>query len=952
MDRLFSVKPLDRLFQVFGHKGAKEAGAYFEDQVIVKGRTNFVDLIWPQKVLIEMKSRGENLEKHFAKTKSYWDDLFGKQTEYVILCNFDEFWIYNWRKQRDPLDKVPLIKLSETWRSLAFLCSQEIEPIFGNNLVDVTEKAAEKIAKLYRNLIDRGIEEKRAQRFTLQCLVALFAEDSGLFPEQGFFIKLIDNCIKSKYSKEIFNSLFTYMNSKESPTEGAFKGVRYFDGGIFSEIDPIDLNDEELKLLYDAALENWSKVQPSIFGNIFEGSLDETERHRLGAHYTYESDIMRIVEPTILRPWRARIESAKRPSELRKIWDELSRFRVLDPACGSGNFLYISFRDLKSLELLLIKKLIELDPSLTPERLKSKISSTQFFGIEKDPFAVELAKITLSMAKKFAVDEFNNFTKQNRLFLDEVDDPLPFDNLDNNIICADALLVDWPEVDAIIGNPPFQSKNKMQEEFNNPDYIRTIRKNFPGIPGRADYCVYWFRKAHDNLKDGGRAGLVGTNTISQTYSRIGGLDYIVSNGGTITEAIAEMPWSGDAVVHVSIVNWIKDVDIGKEERKLARQRGEKKDGPWEEYELPFIYSSLSPINVKDVKSLIINKTSKICQEGQTHGHKGFLLIPNERASLIEVEPKAKEITFPYLTGKDLVGNKNSQPSRFVIDFQPRSSMLEVTAYPKTFLIIKEKVLPDMIKKAEEEREKYKNSIETDNSRQTHLNKWWLLWRGRGELISKLKTIDRYIACSRVTKRPIFEFISSEIHPSDVVQTFSLADDYSFGILQSLLHWEWFKARCSTFKSDPRYTSETIFSSFPWPQWGTLDLTPHTAKTKKNPLDLARNVAKAARDLRNLRNKLINDNNLSLRELYRTLDLPGNNPLREVHSKLDAAVSEAYYFGLPKEMQKMDMLEFLLKLNELCSKKEGVGETIVGPGLPPFCEGRFEFFSDDCIKFKE
>lgn len=944
---------LERLFQAFGHKGIAEAGAVLEDRLRVNDKIKFPDLLWPRKVLIEMKSRGENLQNHFDQAKAYWDDAYEKKTEYVVLCNFDEFWIYNWNEQKDVKDKVPLNKLNEMWRSFPFLCLNEIKPIFGNNLVDVTKKAAEKIAKFYNSLIDRKIEKKVAQRFTLQCLVALFAEDSGLFPKNGFFIDLIDDCInKGQFSYDQFKSLFERMNSKEPELGGRFKGVRYFDGGIFSEVHPIELTKEELRLLYEAAEENWSKVQPSIFGNIFEKSLDERERHRTGSHYTYESDIMRIVSPTILKPWRERIESAKNAKKLYEIWDDLSKFRILDPACGSGNFLYISFRELKALELQLLQKIIEKDPNAKRAKLASKIKGSNFYGIDKNSFAIELAKITLSMAKKFAVDDFNKFTMQNRLFLDETEDPLPFDNLDNNIICNDALFVNWPKVDAIIGNPPFQSKNKMQEEFNDPEYINNIRKQFPDVPGRADYCVYWFRKAHDNLENGGRAGLVGTKTISQTYSRIGGLDYIVSNGGTIIEAIAEMPWSGEAVVHVSIVNWIKGVDIGKEKRRLARQRGERKDGSWEENDLPFIYSSLSPINVTEAKSLIINKDSDICQQGQTHGHKGFLLTPDERKSLIRAEPMAKEVTFPYLTGEDLVGNKKSQPSRFIIDLQPRSSIFEVTIFPKVFSIIEERVLPTMIENAEKEREKYKDLIKKDKSRQNHLNKWWLLWRGREDLISKLKTMDRYIACSRVTKRPIFEFISSEIHPSDVVQTFALNDDYSFGILQSSLHWEWFKARCSTLKGDPRYTSETIFDSFPWPQWGTLVLTQNTTKNPKTSLDLARNIAKAARDLRNLRNKLIENNNYSFRKLYIILDYPGNNPLREAQSKLDTAVLEAYYFGLPKEMREMNFLEFLLKLNGFCSQAEEKGKTIIGPGLPSFCKDHFEFFSDDCVRFKE
>jgi type II restriction/modification system DNA methylase subunit YeeA len=175
------------------------------------------------------------------------------------------------------------------------------------------------------------------------------------------------------------------------------------------------------------------------------------------------------------------------------------------------------------------------------------------------------------IAKKFAHDEIITTLAhtQGELLL-HGDDALPLDNLDENIRRVDALFCEWPNVEAIIGNPPFQSKNKMIEELGRP-YVNNLRAAYPDVPGRADYCVYWFRKAHDNLRPGQRAGLVGTNTIRQNYSRIGGLDYIVNNGGTITEAVSSQVWSGDAVVHVSIVDWVRGEQPGP--KRLLRQIG-------------------------------------------------------------------------------------------------------------------------------------------------------------------------------------------------------------------------------------------------------------------------------------------------------------------------------------------------------------------------------------------
>ena len=184
----------------------------------------------------------------------------------------------------------------------------------------------------------------------------------------------------------------------------------------------------------------------------------------------------------------------------------------------------------------------------------SLISPRQFFGIDQDSFGIELAKVTLMLAKKLALDEAVEALDRRQIDLDlQEDHALPLDNLDANFTCGDALFRDWPRVDAIIGNPPFQSKNKMQEEYG-PAYVNAVRKRYPEVPGRADYCVYWFRRAHDRLAPGNRAGLVGTNTIRQNYSREGGLDYIAGHGGTITEAVSAQVWSGEAAVHVSIAN--------------------------------------------------------------------------------------------------------------------------------------------------------------------------------------------------------------------------------------------------------------------------------------------------------------------------------------------------------------------------------------------------------------
>ena len=255
---------------------------------------------------------------------------------------------------------------------------------------------------------------------------------------------------------------------------------------------------------------------------------------------------MKVVGPTISRPWRERTAAAagKNLGKLRNTLRDLRLFRVLDPACGSGNFLFVAYREIKRLERTLLLALR--DAGERPERLATGISLTNFFGLDVVPFAVELAKVTLMLAKELELREAERFEAADGLHLPE--NPLPLDNLDQQILCADSLFTGWPKVDAIIGNPPYLGSRKLLKPTHGDDYANKVRKAFPGVPGMADFCVYWFRKAHDQLAPGGRAGLVGTQNIRSNASRIGGLDYIVGNGGVITEAVSAQVWSGEAAV--------------------------------------------------------------------------------------------------------------------------------------------------------------------------------------------------------------------------------------------------------------------------------------------------------------------------------------------------------------------------------------------------------------------
>jgi hypothetical protein len=325
--------------------------------------------------------------------------------------------------------------------------------------------------------------------------------------------------------------------------------------------------------------------------------------------------------------------------------------------------------------------------------------------------------------------------------------------------------------------------------------------------------------------------------------------------------------------------------------------------------------------------LSANYDPKSVYVGQYPFNDGFLLTPDEAGEMIRAEPKSREVLFPYMIGRDLVDE--GSPTRWIIDFG-QNDVFYARGFPRAFERVQERVMSEVLAKAEAE----KTATGKATTRWTRVaNRWWQFRDYQPGTIAAINTVPRYIAVSRVTKRPIFEFISREIHPDNALVVFPFADDYSFGILQSGIHFAWFKARCSTLKGDFRYTSDTVFDTFPWPQ------TPTKAQIAE--------VAAAAVALRALRREIMGKLKYSLRDLYRTLEEPGANPLREAHTRLDTAVRAAY--AMPANA---DPLQFLLDLNLACAAKEKASEKITPPGLPLPDSERSKFVTDDCVQIAQ
>nr|WP_051284305.1 DNA methyltransferase [Desulforegula conservatrix] len=818
----------------------------------------------PEKAIIEMKSRGKDLHSHVLQAREYWNNSYGKEkTPYVVLCNFDEIMIFNWFMQDAPLDKFNINDLENRWRALAFLSKEPIVPIFANNVEKATKEAVEQLLNVYHSLINRGEEKNKVQKFVLQLLVCFFSEDAGLFPVDGFFLDLIRDCKNTQSAYDLFPALFRQMNNKNKAKGGRFKNVPYFNGGLFKEIDPVDLTDYEIALIEKTATFNWRHVEPAIFGNIFEYSMDSDAQHAMGAHYTYEKDIMKIIRPTIIQPILEEIKKANTLEKLRKIRAGLGQLKILDPACGSGNFLYVALRELKNLELEILSKINENFKSYNIRDVDSVIQTKQFYGMDINPFAVELAKVTLSFGKKIFNGMFSEYIKKNQLSLEFVDKTLPFDDLDRNIVVKDALFNEWPKADIIIGNPPFLGGKYLRTERGD-DYAEKIYKAFPDAKGQPDLCVFWFQKANDSSAE--RIGLVGTNSISQGVSRKASLDYISANNGTIISAVSTQVWSGTANVHVSLVNWVKNKKIIPSDIFLDEQK------------VNFINSSLKAEADYTVAKPLKENENLSFQACELSG-KGFIVSAATAKEWIKKDKKNKEVLKPMLDGKTLVSPGIELD--WVIDFNDMT-LEKASGYKVPFEHVKQNIRPERMLNKEKSRSE----------------KWWLFGRSRPQMRKAFKGLECYFCLPKVAKYTCFRPIDVSVLPCEANMVVASDDFFILGILNSKIHMDWVLAQCSTLKSDTRYTNTTCFLTFPFP---------HEAKDA-----LKQKVREIMKELEDFRSQEAISRNCTITKLYNDFFSEPSSNLFKLHKKLDKTVCACYGW---KHIDNKVYNDEVLELNE-------------------------------------
>lgn len=853
---------LNELFACYGTNRA-EAGATFE---AFSSSAGFMDLFWPETLIVEMKAPGVPLSKAADQRQRYWHESSDakaniRAARYVVTCNFKKFEVWEpGAFPKEPRDSFDLADLPEHYDALMFLQSPKVEPVFAEHRRSLTTDAAKHMASLYTSLLDRDAAPLEViQNFTMQSVWCLFAEDLGML--DGYpFQRTIEELLRSSdpQSARDLGFLFRVLNQKSNRNrKGVLAGTRYVNGSLFADPAEVELNREELEHLRDASEFDWRAVDPTIFGSLMEGVLGEERRSEFGAHYTHEVDILKIIMPTIVHPWRERIEATATPQEARDLLDDLCAFTVLDPACGCGNFLYVAYRELRGLELELKRRIVALSEEKglpAPPGPLPYYPLSGLHGMDILPIAVLIARITLWMGHRQMIDRFGT-----------AEDPLPLVEL-SHVRTADALRTPWPTTNVIVGNPPFIGDRMIRGKLGD-GYVEWLKKTFN--IGVIDLSGYWFRRAAEQMSPGQRAGLVSTNTLRENKHRRGSLDYVVQRGGVITDAVSSQKWPGEAHVHVSITNWVMEPPVPPGQFTL--------DGT----PVTGITTQLRAGGIEwDPQKLAANKARSFigCQPTGD----GFLLRPEEADRLLE-DPRNAGRVRPYLTSRDLANSVDCEPTRWIIDFGTMP-LEDAAQSPKLLDIVREKVRP-----------------EREGSKRHFAQLWWQFAWPRPEMRKALAPLDRYIVCTLTGKRFLTAWQTGETCPSNAVGVIAAQDDFAMGVMSSRAHDAWAWSWSSTMKSDLRYTPTSTFLTFPFP-------TPED-------VDVRERVASASRALHTLRSEISRERGIGLTKLY---NLYGEGAFGELHSRhleLDRATAAAYGWPEANAQDPDSLVAGLRVLNE-------------------------------------
>lgn len=698
---------------------------------------------------------------------------------------------------RDPAKRV-LLK----W---AFSDPEQLRPAV--TTAQLTEQAATQLGTLAQTWRQRGHDPARVAHFCQQVLFCLFAEDIQLLPHK-LFTRLLQRAGQHPAKAQaLLEELFAAM---ATGGEVAYEDVDWFNGGLFSAAEALPLALDDIQQLLALADLDWSAIDPTISGTLFVRGLDPAQRAQFGAQFTDPPTILRLINPVVLDPLRARwaglkieiqaqlakAQVAKTASTKTRAYQAaLERYqgflgylrdlRILDAACGSANFLLLTMLGLKDLEHQVI---IEADALGLP-RAFPMTGPENVIGIEINPFAAELARVVIWIGEiQWMLN--HGFAINKRPILRKLDNILLMDAILN----ADGSEPEWPAATAIVGNPPFLGGSKLLATLGE-DYVTRLRKLYQGrVPGGADLVTYWFEKARALVAAGKveRVGLVATNSIRGGANRKV-LDRIVETG-TIFTAWSDEPWINEgAAVRVSLVAF-----GSKQGRQEVRLDGVR---------MANVHSDLTAAPLGEVSqgmnitvAVPLRENAGASLRGTTKN--GPFDIPGDlaRSWLTRPNPHAlpnADVLKPWCNGMDVTRRRSDT---WIIDFGVSMPMEDASLYELPFAQVLTMVKP----------------MRASNRRDAYRENWWIFGESRPGFRFAVKLLDRYIATAMVAKHRMFVWLQTTVIPDQQVITIVRADDTTFGILHSRFHELWSLRMGTSLEDRPRYTPTTTFETFPFP----------------------------------------------------------------------------------------------------------------------------------------
>lgn len=866
----------------------------------------------------------------------------------------------------------------------------------------VTREVSQQLATLARSLEQAGHASHDVAAYLSRCLFSMFAEDVELLPATSFQALLTQHRGDPATLRRMLASLWADMD-RGGFSPAIVDDVLKFNGKLFkgagADSYSLLLNAEQIDCLLAAARANWREVEPAIFGTLLERALDPAERHALGAHYTPRAYVERLVLPTVIEPLRsewadaqaaaltlaheaAELEASppeanpktkkgldaiyRHNTEVRAKWKEaraqvqaflhrLCTLRVLDPACGSGNFLYVTLEHLKRLEGEVLNQLDTLgDAQDSLDLGRETVTVQQLLGIELNRRAATLAELVLwigflqwhirsrgraSVAEP-VVHDYGNIECRDAVLahdgaeLELGDDGKPLLRWDGQtrkphpvtgeLVPDEAALVEqwryrnprpaqWPQADFIVGNPPFIGARKIRTALGD-GYVDALREAITDVPETADFVCYWWDRSAALVASGNtrRFGLITTNSIVQSYSRPVLDRWLAPAGGVrLVFCVADHPWTlGEAAVRVSMTVGASADDQSPAYLGLVDEANSvAEDSALVVRAVPEISSSLRA-EARQPEALQSN--AGMCFQGVVPAGDGFKLSPEE-ARQLALDGSASSVIKPYILGKDLV---QAPQARYIIDAHGLELEAVRSRFPGIFQWLDERVRPER----------------AHNARPTYRDRWWMFAESRPAMRNALKGLRRFIGTPYTAKYRPFTFVDGGTLPDAMVYAIASDDALLLGTLSSQVHSLWSKRFGGSLEDRPRYNSKATFFPFPFPADDT-GLTPAlTERIRKlaEQIDAHRKARQAAyadvtlTGLYNVMDKLRNGEPLTAKE--KTLNEHGLvGVLKSLHDELDTAVLEAYgWADLHVPTDADALLERLVTLNARRAAEEANG----------------------------